>query len=50
MTGVWKSKSELREIRESETVFVAEKDAWSSYKGTFVQWEKAVHRSREWYS
>ncbi|XP_056005813.1 putative glycerol kinase 5 isoform X1 [Ostrea edulis] len=48
--GIWKNKSELRDIRESETVFVADKDVWSTYKGRFVQWEKAVHRSREWYS
>lgn len=48
--GIWKNKAELREIRESETVFVAEKNVWPRYKDRFVHWEKAVIRSREWYN
>ncbi|KAJ8310480.1 hypothetical protein KUTeg_012345, partial [Tegillarca granosa] len=44
--GVWKEKSELTKIRQSEKVFHPQ-DTWSQYKHTFNQWERAVQRSKE---
>ncbi|VDI29496.1 putative glycerol kinase 5 [Mytilus galloprovincialis] len=49
-TGVWKSKDELYDIRQSERVFEPNEETWTKYKHTFSQWERAVQRSREWYT
>ncbi|KAK3095083.1 hypothetical protein FSP39_010078 [Pinctada imbricata] len=46
--GIWKSKEELQNLRQTEKVFTNQ-GSWSKYKNRFVHWERAVSRSREWY-
>ncbi|XP_021372117.1 putative glycerol kinase 5 [Mizuhopecten yessoensis] len=48
--GVWKDKEELRSIRKSEQIFKPDTKRWSEYKEVFTDWERAVTRSKEWYS
>lgn len=49
-SGVWKNKEELRSIRQSEKLFEPNPERWKEYKQVFTDWERAVNRSREWYT
>ncbi|XP_060072194.1 putative glycerol kinase 5 [Ylistrum balloti] len=48
--GVWKNKEELCSIRKSEHLFKPDTKRWQEYKEVFTDWERAVTRSREWYT
>ncbi|CAI9722036.1 putative glycerol kinase 5 [Octopus vulgaris] len=47
--GIWKCKEELFKLRGCDRVYTPQKK-WNKYKNIFRTWERAVNRSKKWYS
>ena len=47
--GIWKSKDELRNFRDSRNTFKPNKAIKNSYSSRFLLWQNAVKRSLRWY-
>jgi len=47
--GVWKNKEELLKIRQTDREFEPGQ-SWAYYKTVFHRWERAVNRSKLWYT
>ncbi|KAM5335512.1 glycerol kinase 5 isoform 2-T2 [Glossophaga mutica] len=47
--GFWTDKEELKQLRQSETVFKPQKK-WQEYETSMENWVRAVKRSMHWYN
>lgn len=47
--GIWKSRSELQQMRQTERIFLPVENRWLDYAPLYSSWKNAVRRLCHWY-
>ncbi|KZS03566.1 Glycerol kinase 5 [Daphnia magna] len=47
--GIWKSRSELQHMRQTERIFLPVENRWLDYAPLYSSWKNAVRRLCHWY-